>query len=155
MAEILNFIDSEEYNKLIESVLDKVVIDINNDVPEVLLNYDKGRIDKANITTDTLISFLRSEQSERLSNFITEVLLRDSSNDIDEEYPKGQEPEDYDKPVLKSTLPYYKSFAITMLLEYYILKNNPNALEKFIKSIRIPDAKKFTKQLHKIYSGSK
>ncbi|OXG02725.1 hypothetical protein B0A63_02420 [Flavobacterium johnsoniae UW101] len=80
-----------------------------------------------------------------------EVKLRKYADDTEQEYPKGYnlEKEEDDKVV---NLPFYKNFLIGYLLEYWILKENPLEIEKYVRAIRIPNAKKYAKEITVIYN---
>ncbi|ELY9424736.1 hypothetical protein SLY17_003745 [Cronobacter dublinensis] len=60
--------------------------------------------------------------------------------------------EDGDEDLVIETLPFYKSFLIGYVLEYYFLKNNPAKLEGYLKKIRIPNYKDYTSELKVFYS---
>jgi len=42
-------------------------------------------------------------------------------------------------------------FLIGYLIEYWILKENPREIENYVRAIRIPNAKKYAKELLKMY----
>lgn len=49
---------------------------------------------------------------------------------------------------------YPCNFLITYLIEFFILKNNSSYLEEYLSSIRVGGAKKYAKDLIKIYVSS-
>ncbi|EKY3246757.1 hypothetical protein RBA21_004181 [Cronobacter dublinensis] len=59
---------------------------------------------------------------------------------------------DGDEDLVVETLPFYKSFLIGYVLEYYFLKNNPAKLEGYLRKIRIPNYKDYASELKVFYS---
>lgn len=69
----------------------------------------------------------------------------------EEEYPKGEELSDDEKPKLITELPYYKNFLVAFLIEYYLLKEHPTTLCGYLKRIHIANATKYKRELKAIW----
>lgn len=69
---------------------------------------------------------------------------------IEEEYPAEEDNSDNNNNN-EVILGYSKGFILMYLVEYYLLKNRPQALMSYIKSMRIPNAMKYEKELKGIY----
>ena len=69
----------------------------------------------------------------------------------DDEYPEGEEISDDDKPHTIEELPYYKNFLVSFLIEYYLLKEQPTELGKYLKRIHTAHATKYEKELCNIW----
>ena len=151
MESIKKIIDSENYSLLLKKVQMKVPFKLNEAaVPVALLNYDLGRLKTAKISTNDLSSLFDTNM-ESIVNYAIQKMKY--SFDEEEEFPKGEELGDDETPKTIKTLPYYKDFLITALIEYYLLKNNPTELSKYLKGTRTPNAKKYEKELKEIYSN--
>ncbi|WP_230582593.1 hypothetical protein, partial [Cronobacter malonaticus] len=60
--------------------------------------------------------------------------------------------EEQDKDVIIEKFPFYKSFLITYMIEYYLLKNNQVKLEDYLKKSKIPRHKQYAEELKSFYN---
>ena len=75
--------------------------------------------------------------------------------DNEEDFPKNENIGKEEKPVTIKVLPYYKSFMLGYLIEFYFLKMKEDKLLQYIKDVRIPQPNKYEKELKKIYNQIK
>lgn len=78
------------------------------------------------------------------------------SNDISDEYPDGEFPEgeelaEMDKSTLISIGKSVRSCFALNMIEFEIIKNNPEILTDYYKRIRIPGAAKYAKEMIKLF----
>jgi hypothetical protein len=148
METLVDLVNSTNYNVLLENVRSRIEIEINDDIPPVVWNFSIKGLSLADVKTDELKSLIELH-TDSISAYV-EVKLRKYSDDTEQEYPKGYEVEKEDDKVVN--LPFYKNFLIGYLLEYWILKENPLEIEKYVRAIRIPNAKKYAKEITVIYN---
>jgi hypothetical protein len=73
-------------------------------------------------------------------------------NDIDGEFPEGEEQGEQEKSVVIETLGLSKTFLLDRFCELYLLQTgDKELLANFLKLTRTPFAKKYQGQLNKIY----
>lgn len=148
MININEFINGENYEVLLKSVQKISSIEIDNTVPFALLDYDNERLKAAQVKIDDLESLLGSNMNEAMT-FIDKKMQFDFEDD--DEYPGGEEISDDDKPHTIEELPYYKNFLVSFLIEYYLLKEQPTELGKYLKRTHIAQATKYEKELRNIW----
>lgn len=153
MESIKALIQSDQYNKLLSSIQKETGIEVNETLPPLaLLNYDLDRIKKAGTNPENLANLLKLDSDKFLNYSLLHFNKFSAQVNEDGEYPDGEELDDDEKPKTIKVLPYYKDFLVTALVEYYLLKNSPVELLKYLKATRIPNAKQHEKDLKEIYS---
>jgi hypothetical protein len=151
MESIKNLIAGDRYQSLLENVRKETNIQIDQaDLPSAILNFDADMLKSAKIDAQVLGGILETDLNE-VSKY--SILRLGLVKDDDQEYPEGNEPDEDDKDEVIETLPYYKNFLVSFLVEYYFLKNKPSELAAYLKAERIPNAKKFEKELKEAYSS--
>lgn len=145
MESIKNLIESDSYSSLLDMVRNKANIQIEAaPLPSALLNYDAGRLKAAKIDAPVLAGILETDLDAVSKYSVIRLGFKD-----EEDQEQGEE----EKDKLIETLPYYKNFLVSMLIEYYFLKNKPSELAAYLKAARMPNAKKFEKELKEAYSS--
>ena len=148
MDNINEFINGENYEFLLKNVQTISNIEIDDNVPFALLDYDNERLKAAQVKIDDLEFLLGSNMNEAMT-FIDKKMQFDFEED--DEYPEGEEILDDDKPHTIEELPYYKNFLVAFLIEYYFLKEQPTKLGKYLKRTHIAQATKYEKELRNIW----
>lgn len=148
MDNINEFINGEIYEVLLKNVQTISNIEIDDNVPFALLDYDNERLKAAQVKIDDLESLLNTNMKE--ASYFVEKKMQ-YSFDEDDEYPEGEEISDDDKPHTIDELPYYKNFLVSFLIEYYLLKEQPTELGKYLKRTHIAQATKYEKELCNIW----
>lgn len=148
MDNINEFINGENYELLLKNVQTISNIEIDDNVPFALLDYDNERLKAAQVKIDDLEFLLGSNMNQAMT-FIDKKMQFDFEED--DEYPEGEEILDDDKPHTIEELPYYKNFLVSFLIEYYLLKEQPTELGKYLKRTHIAQATKYEKELHNIW----
>lgn len=113
-----------------------------------MLDYDNERLKAAQVKIDDLESLLNTNMKE--ASYFVEKKMQ-YNFDEDDEYPEGEEISDDDKPHTIDELPYYKNFLVSFLIEYYLLKEQPTELGKYLKRTHIAQATKYEKELCNIW----
>lgn len=148
MDNINEFINGENYELLLKNVQTISNIEIDDNVPFALLDYDNERLKAAQVKIDDLEFLLGSNMNEAMT-FIDKKMQFDFEDD--DEYPEGEEISYDDKPHTIEELPYYKNFLVSFLIEYYLLKEQPTELGKYLKRTHIAQATKYEKELRNIW----
>lgn len=148
MDNINEFINGEIYEVLLKNVQTISNIEIDDNVPFALLDYDNERLKAAQVKIDDLESLLNTNMKE--ASYFVEKKMQ-YNFDEDDEYPEGEEISDDDKPHTIDELPYYKNFLVSFLIEYYLLKEQPTELGKYLKRTHIAQATKYEKELRNIW----
>lgn len=148
MNNLNEFINGENYELLLKSVQTISSIEIDNTVSFSLLDYDNERLKAAQVKIDDLESLLNTNMKE--ASYFVEKKMQ-YNFDEDDEYPEGEEISDDDKPHTIEELPYYKNFLVSFLIEYYLLKEQPTELGKYLKRTHIAHATKYEKELRNIW----
>ena len=148
MDNINGFINGENYELLLKNVQTICNIEIDDNVPFALLDYDNERLKAAQVTIEELEYLFSSNMKETLCFVVKKMQY---NFDEDDEYPEGEEILDDDKPHTIEELPYYKNFLVAFLIEYYLLKEQPTKIGKYLKRIYIAHATKYEKELRNIW----
>lgn len=148
MDNLNEFINGENYELLLKNVQTISNIEIDDNIPFALLDYDNEMLKAAQVKIDDLEFLLGSNMNEAMT-FIDKKMQFDFEED--DEYPEGEEISDDDKPHTIEELPYYKNFLVAFLIEYYFLKEQPTKLGKYLKRIYIAHATKYEKELRNIW----
>lgn len=148
MNNLNEFINGENYGLLLKNVQTISNIEIDDNVPFALLDYDNEMLKAAQVKIDDLEFLLGSNMNEAMT-FIDKKMQFDFEED--DEYPEGEEISDDDKPHTIEELPYYKNFLVSFLIEYYLLKEQPTELGKYLKRTHIAQATKYEKELRNIW----
>jgi len=147
-----NIIDSELYQKAVKEVSEKAQISIDYEYEDIIAKYDNNRLIAAELDENDIVELLQSDYSMIVEYAIAKLSkFRDPK--IDEEYPKGEEP-DPDEEEMEIFGGYGVNFLIMYMMEFYFLKYNPTELLSYLKTVRIPHAQKYEKELKEVYSKS-
>lgn len=146
VIEIHEFINNFLYKKALDELEKKYKIFTNEEeLPHILFEYDANDINLSGASLSDLETILANS----LDSFLKYTALKLSIflNEPDEQ--EGNDEED----VLIERRPPYKNFLIIHLLEYYLITNDVDNLNIYLKKIKIPNSKKYGEQLKKIYAS--
>ena len=144
--DVQGVIDSPLYKKALKTLAREYKIATNKEeVSFVLLEYDANKINLSGAS----LSDLKSILSERLDSFLKYIGLKLNIILNESDQQEGNDEKDV---IIKRLLPY-QNFLIVHLLEYYLIVNNVDNLNDYLKKIRIPNSKKYCAQIQKIYES--
>jgi hypothetical protein len=144
-----NIISSSKYQDLIDSIKKRTKIKILSEYRDTTATRDEQKMKFAHLSSDDALKLLENDK-DIFSEFVLLKMQKFENAKIDEEYPVGEKPEqENDNEII---LGYSKSFLLLYLIEYFLLKTNSSGLEPYLKATRIPNAKKYEKELKEIYS---
>ncbi|STC96777.1 hypothetical protein AB8W28_15045 [Cronobacter universalis] len=145
-AEIKDFIKSDNYTYLLNSIVLELNVEINkSDPPSQVINLDANRIKNADVSLKELEEVI-VDDCVNIIKYVRIKMFGLDEEDIDD-YNEEQ-----DKDVIIEKLPFYKSFLITYMIEYYLLKNNQVKLEDYLKKSKIPKHKQYAEELKSFYN---
>jgi len=146
VSDVKNWVESTEYEKALAYVSRELGMLVNPEpIPDILLNYDVNKFKLAEVKPMDLLGFVSDEAG--LCNYVRIKLKAISGTENEQE---GKHAKDEDDEVVE-TLPYYKNFLNVHLLELHFLQNRPDALDSYLKAIRIPNSKKYASQLRAVF----
>ncbi|EOJ0062087.1 hypothetical protein [Cronobacter turicensis] len=145
-AEIKDFIKSDNYTYLLNSIVLELDVEINkSEPPSQVLNLDANRIKNADVSLKELEEVI-VDDCVNIIKYVRIKMFGLDEEDIDD-YNEEQ-----DKDVIIEKLPFYKSFLITYMIEYYLLKTNQVKLEDYLKKSKIPKHKQYAEELKSFYN---
>lgn len=153
MEEIKRFIESKKYKILVNEICKSVKIKIEPVYDDVLCNLDYVKLEKASITISDLEEILEKDHTE-LVIFSISKLMKYHGVKMQQEYPKGEEPDEEDRDNNIVHKGYSQGFLLLYAIEYFLLKYKPDTLDNYLKLNRIPQAKKYVKELRTLYEKS-
>ena len=145
------FINSEIYKNAVKELKNKVNIKINLKYNENTKKIDLRDLSTSNLTISEIKDFFENNLEDILNFACEKINIFDKEEDNGGDFPKGEGLGKDEKPVTIEELGYSKSFLIMYSIELYLLKNNPKGLTKYIKDLKIPQGKKYLKELNEIF----
>jgi len=141
------WVNSVEYEDLLKNICEKIQIKVNHgSQPDIVWQLDVKKLNLAGLNINDISVVAKSY--DLVAGYVKEKLR---SSEINPDEQEGGDPEDDDEDDDVEVHPFYKSFLNLYLIELHFLKFNPAGLEGYLKSIRIPFAKKYAAQISKIY----
>lgn len=119
-----------------------------------VLTHYKGRYVILNIPFEEVLSEFEKDIDEFLEYELaaTAFFIGKKDDHPDGEFPKGEQPGKDDKSVVIESFGIARSFFIDKFCEYYLLRTgDKERLLHFLKTTRMPYAKKYAGQITKIY----
>ena len=142
IATVKEFIQHPVYVCFIERLQKERGLYMSEDLPSfTILNYSANTINKSKVSIKELLNLLSAEK-ESLSRYVLAYVDKVSKNDdLEEEYPEGEEQDPSENPDDGVLFPYDRDFAIFPVVLFYIIKNQPNEVLPFLMALRWPHAK--------------
>lgn len=153
MINLKEIISSEVYRKIIVEVCRRSKIFLCEEYSIGENKIDNNIIEKSGLAIEIIENTLKIENK----NFIKFCILKITKKEIQEEveeYAEGEELDGEEKSIFISSSGYSQGFLIRYLIEYYYLKNEIKDFELYLKSIKIPQPKKYIKELTECYKKS-
>ena len=142
IAAVKEFIQHPEYVYFIERLQKERGLYLSEDLPSfTILNYSANTINKSKVSIKELLNLLSAE-NESLYRYVLAFVDRVSKDDdLDDEFPEGEEQDPSEDPNDGVLLPYFRTLAIFPAVLFYIIKNQPNELLPFLMALRWPHVK--------------
>lgn len=154
MNELLEIVELSQYKSAIKTLVtrNKIIVD-DDEIDDFYFNIFNSEKEKAKVSFSELISIINSkEEVNSFINYVSKKLVKYDGCD-EQEYPEGEEPDEDEKDIVISEDGFSKTFLAFHLIEYCVLKNNRDYIDEYVKLIKIPNAKKYAKELKEIYDN--
>lgn len=143
-------IDSEQYQNFIDIVRKKTQLRVLDDYKNTAEERDNKRIEVSGMTLDDFYDIFHNHKGN-FSRFVFCKMGKYENIKIDEEYPSGED-NSGNNDGEENIIGYSRGFILMYLIEYFLLKNKPLELINYLKTMRIPNAVKYEKELQRIYT---
>ena len=142
IAAVKEFIQHPVYVCFIERLQKEGELSVSENLPSLaMLNSSARIINKSKVSIKELLNLLSAEK-ESLSRYVLACIDRASKdNDLEDEFPEGEEQDPSEAPDDVVLLPYDRDFAIFPVVLFYIIKNQPNEVLPFLMALRRSHAK--------------
>lgn len=142
IAAVKEFIQHPVYVCFIERLQKEGKLSVSEHLPSLsVLDSSANTINKSKVSIKELLNLLSAE-NESLYRYVLAFVDRVSKDDdLDDEFPEGEEQDPSEDPDDGVLLPYYRTLAIFPVVLFYIIKNQPNEVLPFLKALRWPHVK--------------
>lgn len=138
------FVSSPLYHSICLAIAKTIPITIISDYSDTMANLDIQRIVNSNLSIKELQNTLINNKDELINYSINKYKMTYIDEEI-EDYPIGEEVEE--RPTNIKYTGYSKGFLLMNLIEYSLMKRGNQELEEYLKKSRIPQAKKYAKEI--------
>jgi hypothetical protein len=152
MDEFGLFINSDIYNNVIQTLIEKSGIEINEEYTISVKEREMNLLSKSNLTIDAIKNILENDFDKIINFTLLKMDKYKNEKDNGGDFAKGESLGKEDRPKTIKILPYYKTFMLQYIIEYYFLKISQDKLLQYIQKVRIPQAKKYERELKGIYN---
>lgn len=151
----IELFDNPRVNELETSVANSLGVKIYSGNKDILRKLTKEEIELSKIKSDTLLSYFTNNYPELLA-FTIRAYGNNTKIDDGEEYPKGEEIPDSEKPKTIETCGPAIGFGITHAIYFHFLYNDLTVqLSDYLKKRRIPFSNRLLTRLTKYYDETK
>lgn len=142
IAAVKEFIQHPVYVCFIERLQKEGKLSVSEHLPSLsVLNSSANTINKSKVSIKELLNLL-SVENESLYRYVLAFVDRVSKDDdLDDEFPEGEEQDPSEYPDDGVLLPYFRTLAIFPAVLFYIIKNQPNEVLPFLMALRWPHVK--------------
>ena len=142
IAAVKEFIQHPVYVCFIERLQKEGKLSVSEHLPSLsVLDSSANTINKSKVSIKELLNLLSAE-NESLYRYVLAFVDRVSKDDdLDDEFPEGEEQDPSENPDDGVLLPYFRTLAIFPAVLFYIIKNQPNEVLPFLMALRWPHVK--------------
>ena len=142
IAAVKEFIQHPVYVYFIERLQKEGKLSVSEHLPSLsVLDSSANTINKSKVSIKELLNLLSAE-NESLYRYVLAFVDRVSKDDdLEDEFPEGEEQDPSEDPDDGVLLPYFRTLAIFPAVLFYIIKNQPNEVLPFLMALRWPHAK--------------
>ena len=142
IAAVKEFIQHPVYVCFIERLQKEGKLSVSEHLPSwAVLDSSANTINKSKVSIKELLNLLSAED-ESLYRYVLAFVDRVSKDDdLDDEFPEGEEQDPSEDPNDGVLLPYFRTLAIFPAVLFYIIKNQPNEVLPFLMALRWPHVK--------------
>ena len=142
IAAVKEFIQHPVYVCFIERLQKEGKLSVSEHLPSLsVLDSSANTINKSKVSIKELLNLLSAE-NESLYRYVLAFVDRVSKDDdLEDEFPEGEEQDPSEDPDDGVLLPYFRTLAIFPAVLFYIIKNQPNEVLPFLMALRRSHAK--------------
>ena len=142
IAAVKEFIQHPVYVCFIERLQKEGKLSVSEHLPSLsVLDSSANTINKSKVSIKELLNLL-SVENESLYRYVLAFVDRVSKDDdLEDEFPEGEEQDPSEYPDDGVLLPYFRTLAIFPAVLFYIIKNQPNEVLPFLMALRRPHVK--------------
>lgn len=142
IAAVKEFIQHPVYVCFIERLQKEGKLSVSEHLPSLsVLDSSANTINKSKVSIKELLNLLSAE-NESLYRYVLAFVDRVSKDDdLEDEFPEGEEQDPSEDPNDGVLLPYFRTLAIFPAVLFYIIKNQPNEVLPFLMALRWPHVK--------------
>ena len=142
IAAVKEFIQHPVYVCFIERLQKEGELSMSENLPSfTILNYSANTINKSKVSIKELLNLLSTEDESLFRYVLAFVDRASKDNDLEEEYPEGEEQDPSEDPNDGVLFPCDRDFAIFPVVLFYIIKNQPNEVLPFLMALCWPPVK--------------
>ncbi len=152
MDSLNRFVTSAEYQALLNRIALATGIQVLETVSARMLELDAARLANAGLSVSDLESVTGKEPDQvikfvvlKMQKYRIAPLLPASSTSHANSGEIGE---------TLATSPFLPNFLVIYLVEYIILRHNPERLESYLRLSRIPNAKRYGRELHMLFDAA-
>lgn len=143
-------ISEEIYRTTVDKILKQANENLDPDISMAQKQIAKENIKRAKETEDSVLTFITEYNNELIKFSVLKLkLITDDEIDDEDYYFPDDEYEDEEELGVSMT------FLINYSLELILIKKGEFYLEEYLKKLRMPNSKKYAKELRYIYSQIK
>lgn len=148
--ELSEFFESCHYQRLLHESCAQLEILLNENFPEILYEYDFKKLKCSALGISDLRETVVNSQ-EFLLPFI-KLKFTEDADDTAGEFPRDETLGEEDRPKVVKQMPAYRNFLLGYLIEFTLLKTQPDMVTEYLKCARIPNAATYSKRLKNWYN---
>ena len=113
-----------------------------------------NHLEKAGVNISFISDYIQNHIKTVVGYSILKILYYEKNPEKAEceEYPKGEEPNEDEHPVVLEKGDYMPFILITYGIECFFLREQPEKLLEYIKKMRIPGALRYKKEITRLYN---
>jgi hypothetical protein len=147
------FLELASFQELSTEVCREINSSLFPNYPPVMFESLVKRVAAANVSTDQLKATLVSNQLQFVA-YVKRVFFATNFERIEEEFPPGYNPSDDDFSKLKKVLGVSKDFLLRYLVDFHIISEKPDFLERYLIATGTPQAKKQAEKMKLLFQSA-
>jgi hypothetical protein len=142
---------SSEYQSLLNELRESLVIPVEADYEDMLAEFDDESLSVSRLDENEIFKALNEEVSQIQVYSEKKFRALDGAPD-EQEFAPGEQVEIDDSKEVEEGV-YSQGFLLINIIEYLLAKADVDRLQAYLKLQRIPNAKKYAKQVFEFVNG--
>ncbi|QCP54366.1 hypothetical protein FAZ95_36100 [Trinickia violacea] len=141
---LYEFAFSPQYQKCLDEVCKRTGILIYAQYGDVIFKFDKGRVEVSGMSLRDIEALVQT-YNDTFINFCVAKIEFFKKNAVGQEFPKGEEVEEFDQK--EQVQGFSRGILLMYAIEFLLAAKGREHLEEYVKTARIPHAKKYVKDI--------